>query len=330
MQNGQRYVPRGVAYHDIAGDPAPETIVFVLLPNLSMLAFSAAIEPLRIANQLTGKMLFKWVVASETGAAVRCSNGVDISVDGPLPTLDRKTKLFVCSGLDPEFHATRRIVALVRRHWRMGGIVGGLCTGAYALAKAGVLDNRDFTLHWENQGPFAEIYPDLTAKNQIFAVDGRVMTCGGGTASADLFLHLIAERHGHKLARAVADMCLKRVQRVETDTQKSSLSAEIRSRNPKLLKVLERINTELSADLSLESISDEIGISRRQIERLFKRHMNTSPKQYVLNARLARARELLSETNLSAAEVSAAVGFNSPAYFRSRFRAKFGVGPGKF
>lgn len=330
MIHPEKFVPRGVAYHHLESDPAPQDIAFVLSPKLSMLAFSSAIEPLRIANQLTGKLLYRWFVYSETGAAVACSNGIEISVDGPLPELDRKTSLFICSGLEPQRHSSATIAGLVRRHWRMGAVVGGLCTGAYTLARAGILGNSAFTLHWENLTSFTEIFPQLEPTDQLYVVDDRIMTCSGGTASSDLFLHLIEETHGRGLARAVADMCLKGIRRGRQDRQKSSLSAEIGSRNPKLVKIVERIHDRLSGDISLQEIADEFGISRRQVERLFKHHLGVSPKKYVLDTRLTRARQLLSETNMSTAEVSAAIGFNSSSHFSNRFHEKFGVRPSQF
>lgn len=329
MDINREFVPRGVACHPLGNqpDPDPETIAFVLVPQLSMLAFSSAIEPLRIANQLTGKLLYRWQVLSETGTGVMCSNGVEISVDGAARDIDRKTMLFVCSGLEPHRSTSPTISGLVRRHWRMNGVVGGLCTGTYALARAGILKGAQFTLHWENIVPFREIYPDLDPSEQIYAIDRRIITCGGGTSSSDMFLTLIADRHGTALARAVADMCLKPVQRGHSDAQKSSIAAEIGTRNPTLLGIVEKINRDLDSELSLKAISAEFGISQRQVERLFNRYMAVSPRQYIINAQLMRARAMLSETNMTTAEIADAVGFNSASYFSKKFREKFGVDP---
>lgn len=147
-----RYVPSGVAFYTIEAVQNVRDFYFLLLPRTTMLAFSSAIEPLRIANQLTGKCLYRWHVISESGEPVRCSNGISISVDGPLKQISTSDVLLVCSGLEGFSAANTKSLDALRYHKRRGGIVGGICTGAYSLARAGVLENKSFTLHWETKG----------------------------------------------------------------------------------------------------------------------------------------------------------------------------------
>ena len=149
------FVPKGVAHVAVPQVAEPLHMTFVLLADFSLIAFSSAIEPLRIANQLAGQMLFEWEVLSESGAAVACSNGVKLHVDGPLAETKPKAMIFVCAGVEPEKSASRKVADWLRQQWRLGRTVGGLCTGAYALAKAGILEGRRFTLHWEYLPPFA-------------------------------------------------------------------------------------------------------------------------------------------------------------------------------
>ena len=149
-------VPKGVAQVDLAGGQTAEVISFLMLPKLSMLAFSSAIEPLRIANQLTGQELYRWQTITEDGGPVRCSNGVEISASTDMAGAEITDSLFVCSGVEPDTVVTDRVAGLLRHHWRLGHSVGGLCSGAYALAKAGILKGHDFTLHWENIPPFRD------------------------------------------------------------------------------------------------------------------------------------------------------------------------------
>ena len=323
-------IPKGVAHLPFDEDAAPERVTFLLLPNLSMLAFTSAIEPLRMANQITGKALYEWRTISENGQQVRCSNGVKLLVDGGLDDPIPGGSVFVCSGVEPETSSSQRAADWIRRQWRMGRHVGGLCTGAYTLAKAGILEGRTFTLHWENLAPFRETYPELTPREQIYAIDDRIMTCGGGAAATDLFLSLIYQRYGAMLCQSVLNMCLHSVHRPETEKQRASTSAGLGVRNQKLTGIINYLDQHLEEDLALDDVAEMHAISRRQLERLFKDHVGVSPKRYLLELRLLRGRSLLAETDMSVIDVSVACGFNSPTTFSKRFREYFGTSPYAF
>lgn len=323
-------VPKGVAHIELETTPEPEHFVFLLLPNLSMLAFSAAIEPLRIANQLTGKVLYRWTMMSEDGQSVRCSNGVELGVDSAITDTPNGAYVFACSGVEPEKASSQKAADWMRYQWRTGRVVGGLCTGAYALARAGILKGKKFTLHWENQLPFRETYPDLEVEEQLYVIDGRIMTCGGGAAATDLFLKLIYERHGPMLSQAVLNMCLHFVHRSDADSQKSSKSASLGIRNQKLLQIINLFDAEIDQEINLDDVAQMAGVSRRQMERLFAHHLQRTPRRYLMDLRLQRARALMAETDLPVTEVAAACGFASTEHFSKRFRERFGVSPYSF
>ena len=186
-QDRDRFVARGIAHLTLPVTvQAPIAVSFVLMADFTMLAFTSAIEPLRVANQLTGQILFTWHVYSENGQPVACSNGVPVMTDGPLPETSRPGYILLCGGVEPERACTPALTHWIRKQWRLGRTVGGLCTGAYALARAGILSGKRFTLHWENLTSFAEKYPDLTPERRIFCIEDRIVTCAGGVASADL------------------------------------------------------------------------------------------------------------------------------------------------
>lgn len=323
-------VPQGVAHVAVDGHPETEPIIFVLVPNLSMLAFTSAVETLRIANQLTGKSLYSWTTVSHDGQNVRCSNGIEIGIDAALGDTPAGSRIFVCSGVQPEKHLDTATADWLRLQWRRGRTVGGLCSGAYTLAKAGILAGRKFTLHWENITPFQEAFPDLEPVEQLYAIDDRIMTCGGGSAATDLFVKLIYDRHGPILAQAVLNMCLHSVQRSETDRQQVSTSALIGVRNEKLARIIGHFEDHLEDAVDLDEITDRLGVSRRQMERLFRRHLDTTPRKYLQNMRLQRARILLAETDMPVVEVATACGYDSATHFSKRFREAYGMSPHKF
>ena len=198
-----------------------------------MLAVAAAIEPLRIANQLTKKQLYTWHTITEDGQPVTCSNGLRITPDEALAPLPTDAMGFVCAGVEPEKSHSPAVLAWLRREYRFGRALGGICTGAFALAHAGLLSGRKFTLHWENQPGFAEAFPLLIPTPNIFEADGRITTCGGGNAAIDMMLALIEQRHGPELAIMVADMCIH-MRSGARAPQRSAQSVAIGSRNPAL------------------------------------------------------------------------------------------------
>ncbi len=326
----ENFVPHGVAHVELPPDQKTELISFLLLPKLSMLAFTSAIEPLRIANQLTGQELYRWQVITEDGEAVACSNKVMIGADTSLADADLSGSVMVCAGIQPETVVSDRVAGQLRKLWRMGHRVGGLCTGTYALAKAGILKGHDFTLHWENIPPFRQTFPDLEPLDQLYVIDERILTCGGGSSATDLFLRIISDRFGSVLAHAVLNMCLHSVHRSEEEAQTSSRAALLGTRNRKLLQILRFMEENMEELFSLDDLARKFQISRRQIERLFLTHVGTTPKQYLTDLRLRRGRMLLAETDLRVSDVATSCGFESANHFSRRFRDKYGVSPHRF
>ncbi|MWP36971.1 transcriptional regulator, AraC family with amidase-like domain [[Luteovulum] sphaeroides subsp. megalophilum] len=323
-------VPPGAAYYPVQSAGDTRSYAFLLVPGFTLLAFSSAVEPLRIANQLSQKPLYRWRVLSEGGRPVASSSGITVAADEALGPLDRETDLMVCAGNIPSAAAASAVVATVQRHHRFGGTVGGICTGAFALAHAGVLEDRRFTLHWENQPGFLEDFPRLVPTSNRFESAGRTLTCGGGAASTDMMLSLIARDHGADFAAMVSDMCLRTVLAGAAPEQRSSLAALMRSRSPALIAVVKLMNEHLEDTLSLEELSDAAGCSRRHVERLFKATVGETPNGFYRGLRLDRGRNLLSTTDMTLLEVATACGFNSVSHFSKCFKARFGTVPTRF
>lgn len=321
------FVAKGVAHVPVTSLDQPIPVTFVLLHNFSLIAFSSAIEPLRIANQLAGRALFEWTILSENGEAVTCSNGLTVRVDGPIGDTKPRAMVFVCGGVEPEKSAARPVADWLRAQWRSGRTVGGLCTGAYALAKAGLLEGRSFTLHWENLPPFAAIYPRLKPLEQLYCIDDRILTCAGGAAATDLFIEIVARNHGARLGDAVLKMCLHGQQRPADLQQRLSVSSTLGIRNPVLVSVIRTFESDLEADIDLTELANSLGTSRRHIERMFLRYVGTSPKRYLRQLRLERSRALLTETDMPVNDIAFACGFTNTNAFSKSFRQKYGVAP---
>ncbi len=301
--------------------------VFLLLDRFTMLAFASAIEPLRIANRVAGRPVYSWALAGENGQNAVCSNGTSFHLDMGLEEVDREDIVLVCGGIDVARATTRGVLNWLRREARRGVTMGGLCTGAHALARAGLLDNRKATIHWENQDGFLEEFEEVKLTKSVFVMDGNRWTTAGGTSSLDLMLKVIAADHGEDLANTVADQLIYSTIRTDQDTQRLSIPTRIGVRHPKLSQVIQMMEGNIEDPMSPADLAEEVGMSTRQLERLFRRYLNRSPKRYYMELRLQKARNLLMQTDMSVINVALACGFASPSHFSKCYRSHYNTTP---
>lgn len=300
---------------------------FLLVPNFSMIAFSAALEPLRVANRVANKTLFEWVIASPSDEAVTASNGVRVDVAQAAAELASCHIAFVCSGINVKEYADQNVFNVTRRLDRQGVIVGAICTGTYVLAAAGLLNETRCTVHWENIDGLAEEYPHLEITNELFEIHNNRITCSGGTASLDMMLYLISQIHGQSIAAQVSDQFIHDRIRDPSDRQRMELRSRLGVSHPKLLTVVGLMEANLEEPLSQTDLAMEASLSTRQLERLFRKYLNTTPTRYYLNLRLARARHLLRQTSLSILSVALACGFVSASHFSKCYRETYDKTP---
>ena len=306
---------------------APTRYVFVLLDNFTLLCFSAAVESLRIANRMAGEPLYDWVLAGEGGDTVTCSAGAAFNVDMDLDELRRDDVVMICGGVHVQAATTKKVLNWLRRESRRGLKVAGLCTAAYTVAKAGLLDGKRATIHWENHDSFLEEFDEVELTKSVFVVDGNRMTTAGGTSSIDLMLKLIADDHGEQLANEVADQLIYSSIRTDQDTQRLSVPTRIGVRHPKLSQVIQMMEANIEEPISPSILAKDVGMSTRQLERLFRRYLNRSPKRYYMELRLQKARNLLMQTDMTVINVALACGFASPSHFSKCYRAHYNTTP---
>ena len=305
----------------------PRRFVFVLLESFTMLCFSAAVESLRIANRMSGRELYSWTLMSETGEPVICSGDIEYRVNSELIEVLRDDTVMICGGINIQNVTTKKLLNWLRREARKGPLIAGLCTAGYTLAKAGLLNGKRATIHWENQDSFAEEFEDVELTKSVFVMDGNRITTAGGTSSIDLMLKLVAEHHGEDLANAVADQLIYSSIRTDQDTQRLSIPTRIGVRHPKLSLVIQKMEQNIEEPISPSLLAKEVGMSTRQLERLFRRYLNRSPKRYYMELRLQKARNLLMQTDMSVINVALACGFASPSHFSKCYRAHYDTTP---
>jgi transcriptional regulator GlxA family with amidase domain len=312
---------------DIRHSGTPRRFVFVLLDQFTMLCFSAAIESLRIANRTAGRKLYDWTIVGEGGVSATCSNGCTFQLDSDLIELDREDTVMLCGGVDIAEATTRKMLNWLRREARRGITVAGLCTAGYTMARAGLLNGKRATIHWENQDSFLEEFEDVDLTKSIFVIDGNRITTAGGTASIDLMLKSVADDHGEDLANAVADILIYSSIRTDQDTQRLSIPTRIGVRHPKLSRVIQLMENNIEDPISPATLAQEVGMSTRQLERLFRRYLSRSPKRYYMELRLSKARNLLMQTDMTVINVALACGFASPSHFSKCYRAHYDTTP---
>lgn len=304
-------------------------IGFLLVPQFSFYAFSSAVEPLRMANQLAEKTHYEWPIISVDGNPVAASNNLSITPDASLADVADYDVVFVCGGTGIQSACDGRLLNWLRKLAREEVALGGLCTGTYVLARADLLNGYRATIHWKQISSIHEelLFPQTEFVGELFVTDRDRYTCTGGVAPLDLILNMIRKQHGAALAEAISEEFIHERIRIDSDSQRNPLRAHLGSGHPKMEDAVRLMESNIEEPLTLDELAYHVGVSRRQLERLFKKYINSAPTRYYLAIRLNRARQFLLQTNLSIIEVATACGFASPSHFSKCYHDFFSRPP---
>ncbi|MDO9416692.1 GlxA family transcriptional regulator [Pararhizobium sp.] len=302
-------------------------IGLILLPGFALMSYASAVEPLRAANLLAGRELYRISAFSPNGAPVATSSGIDIPAETlPLRGTGLHT-VFVCAGGSPKDWSFPPVLATLRQLAREGVKIGGISGGPYVMAEAGLLDGRDFTIHWEHAPALIEAFPDLTPRQARYVLDGNRLTCGGGVAPLDMMHALIAGRMGDDFARRVSDWYLHTHVESAAAPQRASLAQRYGTNHPALLTVLEKMATTIEAPLDRKTMAALARITPRHLDRLFAAQLESSFLGEYRKLRLDHAVLLLKQSPLSISEIAFATGFSSAAHFSRAYRQAFAQPP---
>ena len=244
------------------GTPHRE-IVFALVPEYSHIAFSSALEPLRMANRMSGKTLYRWRIVSADGCAVASSGNLLVQVDGTLETVETAGLVLVCAGEHVQRHCGRVWLAWLRRLAQRRTPLGAICTGAYMLARAGLLGGYRCTIHWENLASLREEFPNATVTSELFEIDRDRYTCSGGIAPLDMMLNLIRVQHGDALSVAISEEFICERIRGRNDVQRIPLRHHLGTSQPKLVEAIALMEANLDEPMRLDELARHVGLSRR-------------------------------------------------------------------
>lgn len=300
-----------------------KNIAFLLTPDFAMLAFGSAVEPYRAANIASGKSLYHWTFLTDDGEPVKAGNGLLVTPDSKPLLTDKFDRIFVCGGVDSQRYRPEYSLRWLQQQAQAGTPVGGISTGTWTLAKAGLLTGKRCTIHWQSIDAFREAFPEIKTDPSVYVVESNRYTCCGGTGALDLMVHLIAEDYGDELVTDVCTWLFHDRIRVSTDVQGVAQHTALARKSPKLAAAFRVMATHIEDRLTPGEISASIGVSQRQLERLFQRHLQCTPQQKYMDLRLQHARRLLLETSLPILDISIAAGFTSQSHFTKCYREKF-------
>ncbi len=309
--------------------------VWVLaVPGTGLINIAGPSDTFGIANQVLGRNAYQVELVGPSAPVSRTRYGVIVSGIRPLPKSSaRLPDIAIVAGSPiksgPE--VDDQLVPWLRRfHDKIPTIVS-TCTGAFTLAKAGLLDGRRATTHWLYLSELRSRFPAIDVVDEgIFVRDGKIWTSAGVTAGIDLMLALVEEEHGHCVAMEVAKMLVLFLRRSGNQAQFSSTLQRQEKEPPKLRDISSFVLEHIDEPLPVQRIAAGVGMSVRTLSRWCREHLDESPAGLVRRLRLDEARRLLEETPLPLKDITARTGLGDPSTMWRLFTQRLGVTPAEY
>ncbi|MFG6177929.1 GlxA family transcriptional regulator [Halomonas sp. THAF12] len=308
--------------------PLSRHVGVVVLPGFSLLAQACATEPLVVANRLAGRSLYRLSTFAIDERPVASAAGQALVPQAKAGEPDQALDmLLVCAPGPLSGSVPEALLEWLRRLAAARVVLGGIGGGTELLARAGVLEGYRATLPWTRFEAFARDYPRVRLSQQLFEIDRDRLTCGGGTAAMDMMMTLIGSQHGAELAERISEhFVLERI-RMGDEPQQVPLRTRLGNAPQSLIDAVALMESNIEEPLTTHELAEHLGISRRQLERLFKKFLQAVPSRYYLNLRLQQARKQLRESDRPAGEIALQTGFSSAAHFSTAYRNHFGITP---
>lgn len=316
---------------DPARSTKPLKVGFVLARSFTLSAFALFVDTLRLASDQkdrSGRVLADWQVLGSTRHLVTSSCGVQVAPTKDFVDPARFDYIVVVGGLlSVSQPVDNETISYLRQAAAKRVPLIGVCTGSFILAEAGLMINHESCVSWLHHQDFRERFPDLRVRSdRLFHLDGQRGSCAGGSSSADLANVLVRRHIGRDAARNALEV-------LQIDQARSATHSQARrpividAKDPRIASVLITMEQNLEGDISLEGLARSVGLSRRQLERLFEEQTGLSPGAAYRRIRLERAKELLQNTNRAVVDIAFDVGYSSASHFTKAFRLAFGNTP---
>jgi len=301
----------------------------LLLAGFNSLAAQAFIDPFRAANYLRAGKVYDWEYLSPDGGTVVASNGIRIA---DTLAITRQTAdyelLMVNASWTPEQFQEKSLQSWLRLASRQGVVLGGIDTGAFVLAYAGLLDQHRAVLHYEHLAAFQELFPAIATEEALYSIDSRRVSCCGGVAAIDLALEIIQMQNGIELANAAARYIFHERLRDGSEAQIPQRLQPVGYQVPaKLREAILLMERNVEEPLTQPELASYLGLSMRQLQRLFKQYIGVTPIRYYLNVRLDRARGLVTQTEMQMVDIAALCGFTRAEQFSRAYLIRFDITP---
>lgn len=290
------------------------------MDSTNTLSFAAAVDPLRAANRHAGRRLFDWQFATPTNAEAVLTSGLPVPA-APLHHVAQTDLLIIVAGFGLAEQSTPRLLAGIRRLAANSTPVAGIDGGPWLMARAGILDQRNATTHWEDLEKFAQTFPSVNTLNARYVISDNRMTCGGAAPAIEMMLHLIRDQHGPALASKVAGSFI-------FDTGAAPSHPQVRAgglpHNAVTGRAQVLMEATLDHPLTLREVAARLGLTPRALQLHFAQRLATTPQAHYLDLRLSEAERLVRQTDMSLQDIALSTGFNSQSSFARAFRARFG------
>src|SRR5918995_5934408 len=306
---------------------APLHVTFLVFSGSSIMCVASAIDPLRAANRIAGETLFDYRLVSVSGDAAITTCGLPVAVSGRFDPAARTDMIVVVAGFGTQGYATGSFLQGLRRAARSARACGGVEAGTWLVARAGLLEGRAATTHWEDMEDFAAAFPGTDVRPDRYVIDGPVFTSGGASPTFDLMLHLIRTRLGMAVALDVASVFIYDQSRAATDAQPLVSLGRLDGYDPRLAQAIRLMESHVDSPLTIAAIAKRAGVTARTLESIFGRSIGETPGAYYLRLRLGAARRLVVDTRVAMADIAGRTGFSSAAAFSRAFSRAFGEAP---
>jgi transcriptional regulator GlxA family with amidase domain len=308
----------------------PLRLGFLMFPGFPMACLTSAIEPLRAANEITGKREFDWKLVAESKVPVRSSAEIGFEPDVTLQEVEGLDQLYLISPPTAAFADPRRSPARLRWLDRTGVTLGAFSGGIFPLARAGLMEGRPCSVHWCYEAAFKVDFPTVLARDATIQREGRRVTVSGAGAVFDLMLRLIEERLGRDCMTEVACWFQHPFVRDADASQKVPVARAGGTTDalPAVIREAIRLfETHVEDPLRIPDVASAVGLSGRHFERMFKRETGQSPLRFYHQLRLTKARQRVLYSNDSLREIAASVGYMTSSPMVRHYTEIFGVSP---
>jgi transcriptional regulator GlxA family with amidase domain len=306
---------------------SPLDVTFLVFSGLSIMCVASAIDPLRAANRICGETLFDFKLVSVSGDPAVTTCGLPVAVGGKFDPSVKTDMIVVIAGFGTQGYATASFLQGLRRAARSARACGGVEAGTWLVARAGLLEGRAATTHWEDMEDFAAAFPGTDVRPDRYVIDGPIFTSGGASPTFDLMLHLIRSRLGMAVALDVASVFIYDQSRAATDAQPLVSLGRLDGYDPRLAQAIRLMEAHVDAPLGIAAIARRAGVTARTLEGIFNKSIGETPGAYYLRLRLNAARRLVADTRVAMADIAARTGFSSAAAFSRAFSRAFGKPP---